>query len=1207
MNDNVDINFQSPFRVGDWTIDPANNLIQLGEQVVNVEPKVMDVLVYLAERQGQVISREQLEDNVWPGRVVSYDALTNSIVKLRKALKSSKENPIIKTVPKRGYSLVAAVTAISAEDTSEAKPDENQLTENTQESYILPANSQSDPERRQVSVLSCELLNADSIYKHMDPEDVHELLQQLQQSCSDVVNHFGGHIGQYANGEMVIYYGFPEAHEGDAERAIRTALGLVDTVNHMAEKLPAIKQHLSLRMGIHTGIVVVAENTSGNAQERLSMVGDTPAIADGLKKLAQVNTVVISESTKRLVDKLFSFDLLQPVVSSDLPTQKVYRVQSLPHTPSRSETTFTETLTPLVGRDVEIDLLMQRWVQSKYGDSQVVMLCAESGIGKSRILQGLQERLQDEDIERILYFCSPYHTNSSLYPVTVQLQRALDIQLNDDTKKNLDKLEAYLNELDLVVSETAPVFAELLSLPTSERYPDFRLRAEEIKKLTLECLLQMFHALAQRKPVLLILEDAHWIDPTTRELFDLLINELRSQPVFFVNSYRPEFDPPWSAYMQATLLRLNRLSKQESIGVIENITAGRALPENILDLIIARTDGVPLFVEELTRSILSSGALQDSDDGLQLTGSLQTINIPESLQDSLMARLDKLKHAKHIAQIAATIGRSFSHDLLVAVVREEDMYINHALTELVDEELLFRRGMQPDITYEFKHALVQDAAYQSLLKSRRQQYHRRIAEVLEQQFPHIVKSQPEVLAHHYTEAQQPQQAINYWLRAGKRASEHSANIEAIAHLNKGLELLKQTSESEINATQRDELELLLLLALGPVLLSAKGLGSSDAESVYLRARELCREAHANDALFTVTWGLWLLCQKRGRVKEAQDLSKELLALADKLKQPAYDLEAHHAAWTTNFRLSHFESTKIHSQIGIKLYDIKQHSNHASRFGGHDPGCCALYNAGMTAWLLGYPEQAQARAQQSVHLAKQINHLMTQALANIFAGFVAQWCKDVKTMKEHAQAVVSLCTKHGIAPDCKAQAQVLTGWAETVSADKHSGDITKGIADIEEAIKALRFTGVRTHEAYLLSLLADAYLRTHQAEQGLRTISDALSSIAQTGERTFEAEVYRLKGELLLLESAGNYDAAIDNFNTAISLAQQQQSKSLELRAVTSQVRAQNKHALKQKTAKPDIDQLSEIINWFTEGKDLPDQKEADELVEILGQVILVKP
>jgi len=1202
VNDTADINFQSPFCVGGWTVDPANNQICLDEQVVNLEPKVMDVLVYLAKRQGQVISREELEDKVWAGRIVSYDALTNSMVKLRKAFDQDKKNPIIKTIPKRGYSLVAtvtaAVTSIAKSNPPAPAPTTSEVATNT------PASAQkepNEPERRQVSVLACELLNAASLYNQMDPEEVHKLLQHLQQTCTGVVNHYGGHVGHYANGAMVIYYGYPEAHEGDAERAVRTALGLVDAVHRLGGTLPELKQHLAVRMGIHTGLVVVGEVTDNNVREHMSVTGNAPNVADGLKRLANPDTVVIGESTQRLVDKLFNFELLQPQISSDMPSQNIYRVQSMPHTPSRSETRFTETLTPLVGRETEIELLLKRWEQSKSGESQVAMLCAEGGIGKSRILQGLQERLQDEKHQSVLYFCSPYHTNSSLYPAIVQLQRMLGFHLHDDANKSLDKLEAMLNELGLIVSESAPVFAELLSLPIKERYAGFELKAEEIKKRTLVCLVQLYHAMAQREPVLFIVEDAHWIDPTTRELVELLINDLRSQPIFFVTSYRLEFDPPWSAYMHATLLRLNRLTRQETIGIIENVTGGRALPKDILELIIERTDGVPLFVEELTKSVLLSGALHDSDDGLELRGTVQMLHVPESLQDSLMARLDNLKHAKPIAQLAATVGRSFNYDLLKAVAEKNDSYLDNALNELVDAELLFKRGVAPDLTYEFKHALVQDAAYQSLLKSTRQLYHNRIAEVLALKFPHIGKTQPEVLAHHYTEAQQSQEAVNYWLRAGQRANEHSANIEAIAHLNKGLELLKQIPETDISTVDRNELELLLLLSLGPALLSAKGLGSSEAEKTYIRARELCREAEANDALFTVTWGLWMLCQKRGRVREAQDLSAELLDLANKLKQPAYDLEAHHAAWTTNFRLSQFESAKIHSQSGIELYDVKQHGNHASRFGGHDPGCCALYNAAMTAWLLGYPEQAQARAQQSVRLAKQINHLMTQALANVFAGFVAQWCKDVKPVKEHAQAVISLCTKHGIAPDCKAQAQVLAGWVETLPlkqrvSDKHHGDIPKGIADIEEAIKAHRHTGVRTHEPYLLTILADAYLRTHQSEPGLQTINDALQSVKETGERTFEAEVYRLKGELLLLQSADNFDEAMECFQKAITLAKKQQSKSLELRAVTSLIRAQQNI----KKSQPDLEQLSELLDWFTEGKELPDQKDAGSLVEGAG-------
>ncbi len=478
----------------------------------------MDLLVYLAERQGQVISREELENNVWAGRVVSYDALTNSMVKLRKALNSSKENPVIKTVSKRGYSLVAEVTPIIAETTETPKAIEENPLQTSQSSSTLSdlpsdslpeAKEHAEPERRQVTVVSCELLNAASLYDQMDPEDVHELLQHLQKSCTDVVKQYGGHIGYYTNGEMVIYYGYPEAHEGDAERAVRTALGLVESVHHLADKLPAFKKHLEVRMGVHTGLVVVGEMTEDDVHERMSVVGDTPSMSASLKQLAQPDTVVVSETTKRLVDKFFVFDKLEPNTDHSLLSRNIYCVQAMQYTPSRSETKLTETLTPLVGRETEIDLLLNRWEQSRDGESQVVMLCAEAGIGKSRILQGLQERLQDEPHERVLYFCSPYHTNSSLYPVIVHLQRTLKIQLNENANQSLDKLEAFINDLGLVVAETAPVFAELLSLPVQERYTGFNLQQVEVKRRTFECLVAMFSAMAQREPVLLILEDAH--------------------------------------------------------------------------------------------------------------------------------------------------------------------------------------------------------------------------------------------------------------------------------------------------------------------------------------------------------------------------------------------------------------------------------------------------------------------------------------------------------------------------------------------------------------------------------------------------------------------------------------------------------------------------------------------------------------------------
>jgi len=1208
VNDNIGINSQLPFRVGEWSVDPTNNCVRLGDRVVNLEPKVMDVLVYLAQRQGQVVSREELEDKVWSGRIVSYDALTNSIVKLRKAFDSDKQNPIIKTIPKRGYSLVATVSPQQTNDSAVTSPanttaaletatttaTDNSLlpTSPLEKSVLERAQSEhSNAERRQITVLWCELLNVVGLYDQLDAEDVHELLQQLQTVCNKVIKHYGGHIAQYSNGEMVIYFGYPEAHEGDAERAVRNALGLMTSVQQLARKNKSLQAHVSLRIGIHTGQVVISDVGSGNVEERMSVVGDSPTIAAALKQIAEPGSVIIGESTKCLVEKLFVF-VLMPAVSEQLPAgHRCYRVQAMEHTPSRSETKLTETLAPLVGRDSEIELLLKRWQQSKNGESQVVMLCAEAGIGKSRILQALQERLQDEGHQHVLYFCSPYHTNSALYPVIVQLQRLLGIQRHTGVNQSLDNLELLLNSLGLIVAETAPIFAELLSLPINERYAGYSLPAQEVKKRTLECLVQLFRAISQRDPLLVILEDAHWADPTTRELMELLINELRDQPVLFVTSYRPEFDPAWSGYMHATLLRLNRLTRSEILGIIKNITGGRALPVEIQELIIARTDGVPLFVEELAKSVLASGALKDSDDGYQLVGQLQATNIPASLQDSLMASLDRLKIAKPVAQQAAVLGRSFSREILSAVAPYDEYFLDQALSELVDAELLFKRGVAPDVSYEFKHALVQDAAYQSLLKSTRQQFHHRIAEVLEQRFSQIIQSQPEVLAHHYTEALQRPEAIHYWLLAGKRASEHSANLEAIAHLNNGLELVEQISEG----VERNELELQLLLTLGPALLSARGLGSSEAESAYLRARQLCREAEANEDLFTVTWGLWLLCQKRGRVREAQSFATELLQLANKLHNPEYDLQAHHASWTTNFRLSEFSSSQVHTQQGIQLYDVNLHRHHAMRFGGHDPGVCGHNHAAINNWLMGYPETAQKHALQAVQLANQINHPFSQVLAHAFAGFVTQCCKDPQTTLQHAQAILSKCQDIGIAPEINAQAQVLAAWVDTLSVNDKRADIVKGIANMEQAILAHRETGVRTHEPYLLTILADAYWRTHQVEPGLKTIDTALRSMGQTGERTFEAEVYRLKGELLLLQSKQSYEPALDCLNHAINLARQNQSRSLELRALTSLTRAQ----CKRQKSKPDIGQLESLLNTFSEGRKMPDQLAAAELIKEL--------
>jgi len=1173
-----------PFRVGEWLVDPLNNQLQLGESRVKLEPKVMDVLIYLAMHRGKVVSREELEEHVWAGRIVTYDALTATIVKLRKAFQvSNQAEPVIKTISKRGYSLVAPVTSIDpiGEADSASKAPEQAAVPTP----VTPVTKdKAQHEHRQVTVLACELIDFATLTARLDTDDLHDVLQQFQSTCANVVQRFAGYVGQYLNGSLVIYFGYPEAHEDGAERAVRTALGVQEAMQKLTVQFPALQALLRIRIGIHTGQVVVGEIADGDLHERMSVVGDTPTIANALQNMAEPGHVLIGESTQQLVENRFVFSPQRPLqLKGRSPPIRVYRVQGLQPLPERFEAKQLGSLTPLIGRDAEIDLLLKRWQQSCAGESQVVMLCADAGIGKSRILHGLQERLQDQRHHHLGFFCSPYHTNSSLYPVITALERTLGIQLNNNPDESLDKLEAYLDALGIDVADNAPVFAELLSLPTTQRYSDFKPRPQELKTRTLSCLLNLLQRMAEQQPLLLMLEDTHWADPTTLEFIDLAITELGGQRLLIVASYRPEYDPPWSAYHQATLLRLNRLSQQESNAIITNLTGGKTLPADILQQIIARADGVPLYVEELTKSILASDALKVSGQQMVLKGALRPLTVPASLHDSLMARLDQLKLSKPLAQLAATLGRSFSRDLLRAVADEDEHSFEAAINELLRAELIFRRGVPPDVSYEFKHALVQNAAYQSLLKRTRQQFHEKIARVLENQFNQIAKAQPEVIAHHYTEAQHVEAAIDYWLRAAQRASERSANLEAIAHVNKGLELHALLSEEP----RRNELELKLLLVLGPALLSAKGLGARDAEQVYLRARELCHEEGQREELFTVTWGLWMLCQKRGRLHEAKAFSQELLALADSLADREYQLQAHHAAWTTHFRLSEFAACLEHVQQGMGLYDADAHRHHATRFGGHDPGVCAYYNAAMVQWLFGYADQARASIQQSVRLAEQINHPLSQVLAHVYSAFIAQYCGDPKQVQRHTQKVLSISHSHGIAPDCAAQAGVLDGWMETLS-----GNLSRGIRMIEQAVMSLRDTGVRTHELYLLSILADSYARAGRVQDGLRVITDALKAIDETGERTFDAEVHRLKGALLLMESENNLEQARNCFQQAIGLAKQQHAKSLELRATMSLCRAQHEHQGQQLTAQ----MLGPLYKSFNEGRDTADLRAAATLL-----------
>jgi class 3 adenylate cyclase/tetratricopeptide (TPR) repeat protein len=649
-----------------------------------------------------------------------------------------------------------------------------------------------EPERRHLTVMFCDLVGSTTLAERLDPEELHALLAQYQDTCADIIHRYEGDIARYVGDGLLVYFGYPKAHEDDAQRGVRAGLDIVEAIHDLETEITNPNVNLAVRIGITTGLVVAGDIGSGERVEEKAIVGETPNLAARLQALAQPDTVVIGASTHRLVEGLFDCDNLgSRHLKGISQAVTAYRVRAASGARSRFEAAARRGLTPLVGREEEINLLLKRWQQAKDGEGQTVLLSGEAGSGKSRIVRGFREHLGDEPHSGVLYYCSPYHQHSAFYPAIDQLGRGLRLDKHDTLNQKLDKLDTVLRKVGLPVTDFGAAFASFLSLPASKRYPPLTIGPDDRKKRMLEAIIALINAMTSQQPVLMVVEDVQWIDPSTLELVSLLIDQLRSARFLVLVTFRPEFEPSWSDYAHVTALRLNRLSQKECARMVTKVIGGKILPAEVVEQIVAKTDGVPLFVEELTKNLLESGLLEEQDGRFILAGSLPALAIPDSLQDSLMARLDRLiAEVKDVAQLAAALGRTFSHELIAAVARLKENALNDALAQLVAAGLVYRHGLPPATTYEFKHALVQDAAYQSLLKSTRQEYHQRIARVLEERFPHIVETQPELLAHHYTEAHLPEKATSYWQKAAERAAEGAAYMEALAHLANGLDLIK---------------------------------------------------------------------------------------------------------------------------------------------------------------------------------------------------------------------------------------------------------------------------------------------------------------------------------------------------------------------------------------------------------------------------------
>jgi class 3 adenylate cyclase/predicted ATPase len=1054
-----------------------------------------------------------------------------------------------------------------------------------------------EAERRHVTVMFCDQVDSVARSQRLDPEEISEIARQYQEACAKVAQDFAGYIAQYRGDGLLVYFGYPVAHEDDAQRAVRAGLGILAELPHLNARLQQTVQDLrdfplQLRIGIHTGLAIAGEMGAGERRE-LMVLGDAPNLASRVQGIAAPDTVLISEDTYRLTGGFFECRDLGPhhFKGVSLPLE-VYQVVGESAVQSRFQVSAAAGLTPLVGRREELELLLERWGQVKEGEGWVVMLSGEAGIGKSRLVQALKEHLANEPHRWLEFQCSPYHQNSALYPVIELLQRLLRFERADSPQEKFSKLETVLAGFKLSLLEIVPLLASLLSLSLPEHYPSLTLTPQRRRQKLQEALQALLVAQTEQQPVLQVVEDVHWADPSTLEMLSFFVNHGAIARSLTLLTFRPEFSPPWAARSHIIHLTLNRLSRRQVEEMTGWIAKGKTLPAEVTHELVTKTDGVPLFVEELTKMVLESGWLREEVNRYTLTGALPSVGIPATLHDSLMARLDRLGPEKEVAQLAATVGREFSYELLKAVSHLDEAALQSALDQLVDVELLYRRRQPSHELYVFKHALIQETAYQSLLKSTRQQSHKKIAQILQERFPELVEVQPELLAHHYTEAGLFEHAIPCWQRAGQRAIQSSANAEAVAHLSKGLELLKTLPDTPARTPQ----ELTLQVNLGVPLMAAQGWGALEVKRAYTRALELCQKVGAPSQLLPVLFGLFTFYVVRAEHKTARELAEQCLTVAQSVQDPDLLLEAHCALGISLYLLGELIPGQARLEQGIALYDPQQHHSHVFLY-GQDPGVACLSFAAWALWHLGYPDQALKRIHEALTLAQEIAHPFSRGLALVWAAVLHQFRGEAQATQEWAEAAITFSTDQGF-PEWVALGTLLRGWAMA-----ELGQEVEGIAQLRQGLAAHRATGAEVSRTYYLTLLAAAYEQVGQAEEGVKVLDEALAFVSESEERYYEAELYRLRGELTLaqsgvqrLESSVQKEAE-EYFLKAIEVARHQSAKSLELRAVMSLSRLWQSQGKKDEARQL----VAEIYGWFTEGFDTKDLQEAKALLDELAE------
>lgn len=1170
------------FSFQEFTLDLRRGCLRNADHEIELRPKSFAVLRHLVENAGRLVSKDELIEQVWANVTVSDVSLARCVSDIRLALRDQAQR-IIRTVPRRGY-----LFAVPISRTVVATP-------NAAREFEKPRAGQHAGEYRQVTVLACELAGLAELSARLDPEDLRETIASCYRRCADIVERHHGYVAHGAGADLLAWFGYPEALEQDAENAVRAALALQDSATQLSRDFGT---RLLPSIGIATGIVVIdGEPATGEPKA----IGEPLTLSARLQAQAESGQVVIAQSTRRIAGGLFEYLDLGPVLLKGLTSPvEIARVVGASEAENRFAAYHPAGLTPLVGRDEEIALLLHRWRQAKAGEGSTVLLEGEPGIGKSRIAHTLLDALRGEDHERLRLFCSPHHQDSPLYPAIGHLARIAGFRRTDSNEQRLARLETAFARASRDFPEMLPLLAELLAVPLGDRHPPVTLTPQERKAKTLRALLAHIEALSAARPVLLVVEDVHWSDPTTLELIDMIVERAPALPLLLIVTFRPEFVSPWAGRIQTTSITIGRLPPRRCAEIMTGVLHGKQLPPAISSEILERTDGVPLFVEELTKAVVESGALTETADRYTVTESLPARAIPMTLRASLLARLDRLGFAaREIAQIGAALGRHFSHELIAAVAEQPGGDLQDALERLTSAGLVSRRGSPPDAEYTFKHALVQDAAYGTLLREPRRALHARIVAALTGLFPDIAETQPDILAHHCTEAGLIERASVLWGKAGQLSLARSALREAAAQLTRALSQLETLQSSP--GLRREQLTL--QIALANALMHTKGYAAPETKASLDKARLLVEQAEARGEppddpllLYSVLHGFWVANHVAFNGDVVRELADRFMALAQNQGMPFPLVLAHRLVGTSLLYLGDIEGGRQHLDRALTLYDPAAHRAMTTRF-GHDVGVAILSNRPLALWLLGYPQAARDDCDEALRQAREIGQAASYLYALTRIASINLVSGDyVRAAAQSSELVAIAEEKDGFY--WKAAGMVTQGCLFALT-----GKPAMAVQLITAGMAASQSAGANLRLPWTLSCLAHAHATLGQHDEAWRRIGQAMDVMHTTKETWQEPELHRVAGDLALLLPEQNAAQAAAHYERALGIAREHRAKSWELRVALSLARLwrdqgerRRAHAL-----------LAPIFAWFTEGFDTLDLREAKALLAELSDCACIRP